>query len=207
RRVRAGHRRSSGYVAEQYLPAPRNPARQRRTADAQGRQPRVLQRLRRTHPAVDRAHARSLLRRRAGRALIPTTPTGATSSVEFLQQNWYWAALAAVSGAWLMADLIRNRGDKSQLSPVEATMLVNREDAIIIDVREQGEYAQGHIPNARHIPAREPDPSSKEMEQWMVHPATLCSAPAARPTSAGNASTKARFANVYTLRRGMSDRQ
>ena len=75
--------------------------------------------------------------------------------MEFLQQNWYWAALAAVSGAWLMADLIRNRGDKSQLSPVEATMLVNREDAIVIDVREQGEYAQGHIPGSLNIPSYE----------------------------------------------------
>ena len=75
--------------------------------------------------------------------------------MEFLQQNWYWAALAAVSGAWLMADLIRNRGDKSQLSPVEATMLVNREDAIIIDVREQGEFARGHVQGALNIPLGE----------------------------------------------------
>lgn len=75
--------------------------------------------------------------------------------MEFLQQNWYWAALAAASGTWLMVELIRSRGDDTQLSPVEATLLVNREDAIVIDVREQGEYAQGHIPNARHIPAGE----------------------------------------------------
>ena len=114
---------------------------------------------------------------------------------------------AAVSGAWLMADLIRNRGDKSQLSPVEATMLVNREDAIIIDVREQGEYAQGHIPNARHIPAGELDRRSKEMEKWKDHPVILCCATGARSSSAGNALKKAGFAKVYNLRGGMMEWQ
>ena len=127
--------------------------------------------------------------------------------MEFLQQNWYWAALAAVSGVWLMADLIRNRGDKSQLSPVEATMLVNREDAIVIDVREQGEYAQGHIPNARHIPAGELDRRSKEMEKWKDHPVILCCATGARSNSAGNALKKAGFTKVFNLRGGMMEWQ
>ena len=67
--------------------------------------------------------------------------------MEFLQQNWYWAALAAVSGSFLVFDSLRQRGDSSGLSPVQATLKINREDAIVVDVREQGEYGQGHIPN------------------------------------------------------------
>ena len=47
--------------------------------------------------------------------------------MEFLQQNWYWAALAVASGGWLLFDMARAQGDKSQLSPVEATLLINRE--------------------------------------------------------------------------------
>ena len=86
--------------------------------------------------------------------------------MEFLQQNWYWAALAVASGGWLSVDLIRSRGDTSQLSPVQATLLINREDAIILDVREQGDYAKGHIPNARHIPLSEFARRSAEMEKW-----------------------------------------
>ena len=50
--------------------------------------------------------------------------------MEFLQQNWQWAALAAVSGTWLLVDLVRNRNDKSQVSPIEATLLINRDDAV-----------------------------------------------------------------------------
>ena len=127
--------------------------------------------------------------------------------MEFLQQNWYWAALAAASGAWLMADLIRNRGDKSQLSPLEATLLINREDAIVIDIRDPGEYAQGHVPNARHIPAGELARRSGELEKWKNQPLILCCATGARSNSALQTLRQAGFDRLYNLRGGMMEWQ
>ena len=125
--------------------------------------------------------------------------------MEFLQQNWYWAALAVASGGWLSVDLIRSRGDTSQLSPVQATLLINREDAIILDVREQGDYAKGHIPNARHIPLSDFARRSAEMEKWKGHPVILCCASGARSGSAGAQLRKAGFDKVYNLRGGMME--
>ncbi len=127
--------------------------------------------------------------------------------MEFLQQNWYWAALAAASGSWLLVDLARGRGGNGQLSPVEATMLINREDAVVIDVRDQGEYAQGHIPNARHIPAGDIERRSGELEKWKDHPVILCCATGARSTSAATQLRKAGFEKVYNLRGGMMEWQ
>ncbi len=125
--------------------------------------------------------------------------------MEFLQQNWYWAALAVASGGWLSVDLIRSCGDTSQLSPVQATLLINREDAIILDVREQGDYAKGHIPNARHIPLSEFARRSAEMEKWKGQPLILCCASGGRSESAGAQLRKAGFDKVYNLRGGMME--
>ena len=125
--------------------------------------------------------------------------------MEFLQQNWYWAALAVASGGWLSVDLIRSRGDTSQLSPVQATLLINREDAIILDVREQGDYAKGHIPNARHIPLSEFARHNAEMEKWKGQPLILCCASGGRSESAGAQLRKAGFDKVYNLRGGMME--
>ena len=125
--------------------------------------------------------------------------------MEFLQQNWYWAALAVASGGWLGVDLIRSRGDTSQLSPVQATLLINREDAIILDVREQGDYAKGHIPNARHIPLSEFARRSAEMEKWKGQPLILCCASGGRSESAGAQLRKAGFEKIYNLRGGMME--
>ena len=125
--------------------------------------------------------------------------------MEFLQQNWYWAALAVASGGWLSVDLIRSRGDTSQLSPVQATLMINREDAIILDVREQGDYAKGHVPNARHIPLSEFARRSAEMEKWKGQPLILCCASGGRSESAGAQLRKAGFDKVYNLRGGMME--
>ncbi|WP_418648383.1 rhodanese-like domain-containing protein [Thauera butanivorans] len=127
--------------------------------------------------------------------------------MEFLQQNWYWAALAAASGSWLLVDLARGRGGNGQLSPVEATMLINREDAVVIDVRDQGEYAQGHIPNARHIPAGDLERRGGELDKWKHHPLILCCATGTRSTSAATQLRKAGFEKVYNLRGGMMEWQ
>ena len=123
--------------------------------------------------------------------------------MEFLQQNWYWAALAAVSGAFLVFDSIRQRGDTSSLSPVQATLKINREDAIVIDVREQGEYSQGHIPNARHIPLGTLDQRAAELEQHKNTPVILCCATGARSAGAADKLRKLGFGQVFNLQGGM----
>ena len=44
---------------------------------------------------------------------------------------------------------------KLLVDPVQATRLMNNEDALVIDVRADAEYDKGHIKNARHVPANE----------------------------------------------------
>jgi len=123
--------------------------------------------------------------------------------VEFLQENLAWAALAAASGGWLLFDFIRNQGNKALLSPVEATMLINREDAIVLDVRDQGEYSQGHIPNARHMPLGELTRRSNELEKLKDRPIILCCASGARSASALATLKKAGFEKLFNLRGGL----
>lgn len=123
--------------------------------------------------------------------------------MDFLQQNWHWAALAAASGGLLLSDLIRNGNRRDQLSPVEATLLINRENAVIVDVREQAEYAQGHIPNARHLPLKELDQRQGELDKLRGQPLILCCASGARSNSAAAQLRKAGFERIYNLRGGL----
>jgi rhodanese-related sulfurtransferase len=39
-----------------------------------------------------------------------------------------------------------------QLSPADAVRLISREDAVVIDLRPDGEFRNGHIVNAIHVP-------------------------------------------------------
>ena len=58
-------------------------------------------------------------------------------------------ALAALSGgllAWPV--LMRNT---SGLDPIQTTQLINRRNALIIDIRTPEDFAAGHLPQAKHI--------------------------------------------------------
>lgn len=125
--------------------------------------------------------------------------------MEFLKLNWQWAALAVASGAWLLFDFIRNKGDKTLLSPVEATLLINREDAVIVDVRDETEFVRGHIPNARHLPLADLARRSGELEKFKNRPIILYCASGSRSANALAQLRKAGFEKLFNLRGGMME--
>jgi rhodanese-related sulfurtransferase len=70
--------------------------------------------------------------------------------VKFVIDNWMIIAVALVSGAMLVWPAVQGSG--GGLTPNLAVQLINRERAVIVDVCETEEFAQGHIGGARNIP-------------------------------------------------------
>jgi rhodanese-related sulfurtransferase len=71
--------------------------------------------------------------------------------MSYLADNWYWMVAAAASGSALLW-LQLKEGAGAGITPQEAVMLINREKALVVDVCEATEFAQGHINGARNIP-------------------------------------------------------
>lgn len=71
--------------------------------------------------------------------------------MSFLIENWYLLVLALVSGIGLALPVLRG-GAGLGLQPQAAVQRINRDKAVVVDVREAEEYAAGHITNAKHIP-------------------------------------------------------
>ena len=71
--------------------------------------------------------------------------------MSFFIENWYLFTLALVSGIALALPALRRAGGGS-LSPQNAVQRINREKAVVIDVREPAEFAAGHITNAKNVP-------------------------------------------------------
>ena len=72
--------------------------------------------------------------------------------MEFIRNNLLLIAVAFVSGAMLIWPLVRRSTGGPHVDPARATHLINREDALVIDVRDPGEYGAGHILGARNLP-------------------------------------------------------
>ena len=73
-------------------------------------------------------------------------------SVEFVRNNLLLFVVAFVSGAMLLWPLVRRGAGGPWATTAEATHLINREDASVIDVRDPGEYGTGHIIGAKNLP-------------------------------------------------------
>ena len=61
-----------------------------------------------------------------------------------------FVALFAIAG--MLAWTILGSAGAMKVSPAAATQLINDEDAIVVDVRGDGEFRDGHIVNAINIP-------------------------------------------------------
>ncbi|MFZ5511937.1 MAG: rhodanese-like domain-containing protein [Pseudomonadota bacterium] len=124
--------------------------------------------------------------------------------MEFLQNNYIWIIVAFVSGAMLLWPLVRGRTGGPAVGPAQATLLINREDAVVVDVREPAEYSQGHIVNARNLPLGQLQKRLTELEKFKDKPLILCCASGNRSASASSTLRKAGFARVYNLAGGVA---
>jgi len=123
--------------------------------------------------------------------------------VEFLQQNLFWAALAACSGAWLLVETIRQTLDKSMVTPLEAILLINREDATIVDVRAVGDFEKGHVPNARNLPLVDLERRRAELDKFRARPLLIYCGDGAQTGKAITALKRAGFEKLHSLRGGL----
>lgn len=124
--------------------------------------------------------------------------------MDFALQNIWLILLAAMSGFMLFGGgLLGRLSGIKQVSPQEAVMLFNHQDAVVLDVREQSEWSDGHIAQARHIPLGKLKDRLKELEKYKDRPIVAVCRSGNRSGHACGQLKKAGFENVHNLTGGM----
>jgi rhodanese-related sulfurtransferase len=93
--------------------------------------------------------------------------------MEFITKNIYLVLIALVSGGMLIWPLVRRSAGGPSLSTLEATQLINRSDALVVDLRSAEDYAKGHILGARNIPLADLERRAGELEKLKAKPLIL----------------------------------
>jgi rhodanese-related sulfurtransferase len=109
--------------------------------------------------------------------------------------------------AVLLVLFIRNetqRGGKG-VSPQELVNLVNKEGAIVLDVRDSKEFAAGHIVDAVNVPHTALESRLSELEKYKEKPVTIVCKMGQHAGTAGAMLRKAGFASVSRLSGGMTE--
>jgi rhodanese-related sulfurtransferase len=125
-------------------------------------------------------------------------------TLQFLESNWPLILILLVSGGMLVWPLFRGRfSSVREVSAFEATALINRRNAVLVDVRETKEYEGGRIPNALHLPQSQLETRGHELKKLTARPVIAYCERGQRSRTAAGALAKLGFAEVYTLRGGL----
>lgn len=72
--------------------------------------------------------------------------------MNFFVENWTLFAIAIASAAMLLWPVVSKGARAGGVNAQEAVMLMNREKAVVVDVCEPSEFANGHVVGAKNIP-------------------------------------------------------
>ena len=116
---------------------------------------------------------------------------------------------ALLVGAFVLVLIlfVRNevtRGGKS-VSAQELVNLVNRDGALVIDVRDAKEFGEGHIVNAINIPHASLSDRISELEKHKDKPIVVACKMGQHAGMAGTVLRKAGFENVARLQGGITE--
>jgi rhodanese-related sulfurtransferase len=124
--------------------------------------------------------------------------------VGFLRDNWWLVVIAVVSGFGVVwPSIARMMSGVPQVGVAEAVNLINRRDAVVLDVRTQGEYGAGHLVGARHVPLGDLKARMSELERFRERPVLVHCASGSRSQVAAKTLKEAGFKEVFNLQGGM----
>ena len=105
--------------------------------------------------------------------------------------------------ALLIWNLITDPGSKGGVDAVGATELINREDALVIDVRPMNDFSQGHIVGARNIPMNGFKNQLGQLEKHKERTIVVNCRSGNQSQMACKLLREAGFSKVFNLRGGM----
>ena len=123
--------------------------------------------------------------------------------VDFVRNNILLFVVALVSGGMLLWPLLRRTTGGPWVNTTQATQLINREDALVVDVREPNEFAAGHVLGAKNVPLAKLDASGAELTKKKERPVIVYCDSGQRSATALAVLKKQGYTRVANLSGGM----
>ena len=117
-------------------------------------------------------------------------------------ENLLFVITAVISGILLLWPLITQQGIK-EIDTRVAIQLINHQDALVLDVRDDSEYAAGHLPNSKHIPSEKIEERWIEIQKFKEKPIVVIYRGGIRSNQASLILKKNGFAQVFNLMGGI----
>ena len=112
-------------------------------------------------------------------------------------------SIALASGGMLIWPLIAGGMNAGALNATGAVQLINREKAVVVDVREPAEFAAGHVTGAKNVPLGELEAKLPGVMKNKTLPLILVCASGARSGRAAAIAKKLGYEQAQSLGGGL----
>lgn len=124
--------------------------------------------------------------------------------LEFIQNHpLLIGAFVVTLGMIVFVELQRGMRGGKEITPSEAVRMQN-DDGLFIDVRDLGEYKNGHLLNARHIALKELTDRLHELEKYKDKPVITYCSNGMRAAKACGILVKNGFGKVFSIAGGLA---
>ncbi|MEX3956512.1 rhodanese-like domain-containing protein [Trinickia sp. EG282A] len=108
-----------------------------------------------------------------------------------------------VSGGFLLWPMLTG-GGRGGLSAAEATQLINRRNAVVVDLRPAADYTSGHLPSARHLDFSELQAKIGQIAKNKASPVLLVCQNGLQSNKASRIVREAGYTEVHVLQGGLN---
>jgi rhodanese-related sulfurtransferase len=121
--------------------------------------------------------------------------------IEFTMNHWILVLSFVLISGLLIHNLLQ--GNKGSIDPIEATNLINHQDAVVVDVRPAADFQKGHIINAVNIPSNGFNNQINSLNKHKTQPIIVSCRSGSQSQAACQQLKKAGFEQVFNLRGGI----
>ena len=123
--------------------------------------------------------------------------------MDFLLNNWMLILVALLSGGMLIWQAKNGGGAQAGLTVADAVQKMNREKAVLVDVREAGEYANERIAQSKNIPLAQLSEKLPQTVKSKSTPVLFFCEHGARSGRAAAIAKKLGYEQAYSVAGGM----
>jgi rhodanese-related sulfurtransferase len=124
---------------------------------------------------------------------------------EFLTQNIMLVCLFVASGVMLIWPIIsKTIGGATGVGTLDATRLMNSGEALVLDIRDSGEYNGGRIPKSKNIPMTDLEKRVADLTRFKDKPVIVVCRSNGRAGAAVRSLKSHGFSNVRQLEGGFA---
>lgn len=124
---------------------------------------------------------------------------------EFISQNVLLVALFLASGTMLIVPTVLKLvgAGGREIGTLDTTRLMNSGNALVLDIRDNGEYNGGHLPKAKNIPLAELEKRVDEITRFKDKPVIVTCRAHGKAGTAVKRLKALGFTDLYVLAGGV----